>query len=138
MKSADIIERFRWLESQIDVQDTLKAEIQSRIDELMGEQAELATNPYNLEELSPLRDGQLILLSNGDNSPATPTTIISVQQLIIDEENIFEPCLACFAGPAGPDGMDGQIYLDLQPGKQWRYPADSTPAPVAAPQEVRS
>jgi hypothetical protein len=137
MTAEDIIERYRWLESQIEVQDTLKAEIQSRIDEFMGEQAELATNPYNLAELSPLRDGQLILLNVEDSGPATLTTIMAVQQLIIDEDT-REPCLACFARPAGPDGMDGQISLDLQPGPQWRYPTDSTTATVGAPQEVRS
>lgn len=136
MTTAGIISKYLELESQLDVQQTLIDTAQAHYDDLMAAQAELATQ--HLDELSPLRDGQIIELIQQRKR----VQINEVQMLIVDAETQRPEIAAHCTSLSLHDTIRGhgtkQLSLDLQPGNQWRYPTDSTAAAAAAPQEVRS
>lgn len=136
MTPGEIITRYLELESQLGVQQALIDTARLRHDDIMAQQCELATQ--HLDELTPLRDGQIIELIQ----PHKRVQINEVQMLIVDAETQRAEIAAHCTSLSFHDTIRGhgskQMSLDLQPGKQWRYPTDSAPANTVAPQEVRS
>jgi len=150
MTTEEFVNQYLALESKLDVADALKAVVQVQIDGIMADQASLATQ--HLDELTPLRDGQEIELAllngfgNPDwNLPSVPMKIVEVQQVGLSDLDLIAQ-----GDPSAPRSLQISVWahynrdpaslweLEAQPGNQWRYPADSTPAAQAAMQEVQS
>jgi hypothetical protein len=108
-----------------------------RLDDIEAEQCELSKTPEILESITPLRAGQIIATALHHKDGSVEWSVAHVVAVC--------GVHLTYHGPAdglevyikvrrdGACGVQQPCYVMLhpQPGRQWRYPTDSTPAAVA-------
>lgn len=146
MTPTEFIRAYTDLDSKIGVQQVMLKVVRERLSELEDAQAVLSIS--HLDELTPLREGQTIEIASRDaeghhdwNLPVHTAVLGDVMQAdVADPDDASDRDLA---DPSGDRTIliavwnnGGRSYADTliltpQPGRQWRYPTDSTSAAVA-------